>query len=159
MSTTGAADAMHVVFRVHGEIKVHHVRDPIHVDATRGNVGRHQHAHLPRFEVSQCLEALVLGTVRVERSTADVSILFQLLGHLVGTVLGASEDQHHLQLVVLGQQMLEQVHLQMTRHFIDMLGHRFSRIGTAADLHCLRRALELIGERLDLLRQRGGEQQ
>ena len=42
MGTTGAADAMHIVFRMHGKVKVHHVRDAVHIDASGGNIGGHQ---------------------------------------------------------------------------------------------------------------------
>ena len=36
----GASDAMDIILRVHWEIIVHHMRDPIHIDAARGDVGR-----------------------------------------------------------------------------------------------------------------------
>jgi hypothetical protein len=47
----------------------------------------------------------------------------------------------------------------MLRHFIDELRHGLGRIRTLADLHDLRRVLELMREAFDLLRQRGGEHQ
>ena len=45
----GASDAMDVILRVHREIVIHHVRDPIHIDAARGDIRGHQHAHRARI--------------------------------------------------------------------------------------------------------------
>ena len=36
----GASDAMDIILRVHREIIIHHMRDPIHIDAPRGDVSR-----------------------------------------------------------------------------------------------------------------------
>ena len=49
----GAADAMDVILRVHREIVVHHVRDAVHVNAARGDVRRHEHAHGAGLEILQ----------------------------------------------------------------------------------------------------------
>jgi hypothetical protein len=40
-----AADAMHVILRMHREIVIHHVRNAVHVNAAGRDVGRHQDAH------------------------------------------------------------------------------------------------------------------
>lgn len=48
---SGATDAMHVILHVHREIVIHHMRDAVHVDAPRGDVRRHEHAHCARLEI------------------------------------------------------------------------------------------------------------
>src|SRR5205814_6531816 len=47
----GAADAMDIILRVHREIIVHLMRDPIHIDTSRRNVRSHQHSHRARLEI------------------------------------------------------------------------------------------------------------
>ena len=44
--TAGPANAVSVVFGLHGQAEVEHVGDGRHVDATGGHVGRHQNLHL-----------------------------------------------------------------------------------------------------------------
>src|SRR4051812_11286131 len=39
---TGAADAVHIILRVHRKIKVHHMGNAIDIDAARGDVRGHQ---------------------------------------------------------------------------------------------------------------------
>ena len=45
MRPTGAANAMHIILGMHGEVIVHHVRNAIHINAACRDVGRNQHAH------------------------------------------------------------------------------------------------------------------
>src|SRR4029077_12277443 len=47
----GASDAMDVILRVHREVVVHHMRDPIHIDPSRRDVRSHQHSHRARLEI------------------------------------------------------------------------------------------------------------
>ena len=49
----GAADAMDIIFRVHREIVIHHMRNTVHVNAARRDVRRHQHAHRAGLEIFQ----------------------------------------------------------------------------------------------------------
>ena len=53
MGAAGPPDAMNVILRVHREIVIHHVRNPIDIDAARGNVGRDQNADGAGLEVLQ----------------------------------------------------------------------------------------------------------
>ena len=48
MGAAGAPDAMNVILRVHRKIVIHHVRNPIDVDAARGDIGRDQNADRAR---------------------------------------------------------------------------------------------------------------
>ena len=56
----GPADAMDVIFSVHREIEIHHVRNPVDINPARGDIGRHQNADRPRLEILQRAQALAL---------------------------------------------------------------------------------------------------
>src|SRR5688500_11022908 len=59
----GAADAMDVIFGVHREIVIHHVRNAVDVDAARGDVGGDEDAHSAGLEVLERAQALVLRAI------------------------------------------------------------------------------------------------
>ena len=63
---SGAADAVHVVLGVVGELEVDDHRQPLDVQAARRHVRGHQHAHLARLELLQGALALALGAVAVD---------------------------------------------------------------------------------------------
>ena len=65
--TPGAADAMHVVFRMGREIEIDDVRDAFDVDAARRDVGGYQHANRTALELAQRFQALILTSIRVQR--------------------------------------------------------------------------------------------
>ena len=46
-STTGAPDAVHIIFGIFRQVEVDDVRDSGHVDAACGNIGRDQQTHSP----------------------------------------------------------------------------------------------------------------
>ena len=60
---SGPPDAVNIIFRVHRKIEIHDVRNAVHVNPSRRNIGRHEHADLSRFEGFQGVQALVLGTI------------------------------------------------------------------------------------------------
>jgi len=60
IGATRAADAVDVIFRMHGEIVIHHMRDAVHVNSPRRNVRRHQHTHRAGFEILQRFQPLIL---------------------------------------------------------------------------------------------------
>src|SRR3546814_16661641 len=66
--------------------------DPRHVDAARGDVGRDEDAHLPRFERGERALALRLALVTVDRVRGD-AVAAEQLHHPIGTVLGSPEDE------------------------------------------------------------------
>src|SRR5262249_41840494 len=51
MRPARAADPVHIILRVHRKVVVHHVRDSIDIDASRGDVRGDKHAHRSRFEI------------------------------------------------------------------------------------------------------------
>jgi hypothetical protein len=86
---------MHVIFGGRWEVEIHHMRNSVHIDAPRGDVGRHQNPHNPALEFRQGPQALVLRAIGMEGRGADPCLL-QPSGDPVGTVLHPGEDQHHL---------------------------------------------------------------
>jgi len=56
----GPADAMNVILRVHREVVIDHVGNPIHVNSARGDVRGNKDSHCARLEILQCPEPLVL---------------------------------------------------------------------------------------------------
>ena len=98
----GAADAVDVALGLHRQVEVDDVRDAGDVDAAGGDVGRHQHAGPAGAEPVQRLLARGLALVAVQRLGLDARG-GQVLGHLVGAVLGAGEHDHARQRRVLQQ--------------------------------------------------------
>src|SRR3990167_2702397 len=91
--TTGAANAVHVVFGHIGQLVVHHVGQHVDVDATGGDVCGHQHLQVAGLELAQGLCAGALALVTVDGHGRD-ALLFQVLDQAVGAVLHAREHQH-----------------------------------------------------------------
>src|SRR5437762_9914936 len=67
----GAADAVHVVLREARRVVVHHQVDARHVDAARGDVGRHQHAHAAVAQPVERAGALLLVHLAVQRAGGE----------------------------------------------------------------------------------------
>src|SRR6202012_2011356 len=95
-----AAASVAIVFGHGGQVEVDDVGNPRHVDPARGDVSRHQHPGATGPELPQCLFALRLALVAVDGVDLDAGIL-QHAGNLVGAVLGAGEDDHPRQSVIL----------------------------------------------------------
>jgi hypothetical protein len=88
-----APDAVHIVFRVHGEVVVDDMRDAVDVDTPGSDVGSHQDSDFALFEVTQGAQPLALGAVRVQRGRRNV-LRVELFGQPVGSVFGAGKNQH-----------------------------------------------------------------
>src|SRR5205085_5440405 len=67
-------------------------RDPLNVDAARGNIGRYKNAIVAILKSGKCSIALSLCTIAVDRS-GGVSITFQFFGKTIRAVLSAREDR------------------------------------------------------------------
>jgi hypothetical protein len=72
-----ASNAMNIVFDVHWKIVVHHVRNAVHVNAARGDIGGHQNANRTGFEILQCFQALILRAIRMQCGGTN-AFLFQV---------------------------------------------------------------------------------
>ena len=88
----GAPDAVHVVIARGRYVVVDHVRDPRHVDPSRGDVGRHQRVDHAGLEVGERALTLALGLVAVHRDSRHPA-RSQPLDEPVGAALGAHEHE------------------------------------------------------------------
>jgi hypothetical protein len=84
----GAADAVHVILGVVRKIVVDDELDPLHVNAARGDVGRHEHAIFPVLEPVERLAALAERAVSVEFG-CGVAERAHRRGDLLCAMLGA----------------------------------------------------------------------
>ncbi|MCG3189580.1 MAG: hypothetical protein LKCHEGNO_02048 [Burkholderiaceae bacterium] len=152
-----AADAVHVVLGHVGDLEVHHVRQLVDVDAARRDVGGHQHAQLAALELGQRLGARALALVAVDRHRGDV-VAVEVLGELVGAVLGAREHQH-LVPVALRDQVRQQLLLALAAHRVHLLRHQLGRRVASRHLDQRRLVQQPVGQRLDVVAEGGREQQ
>ncbi len=83
---------MDIILRVHREIIVHHMRDPIHIDAARGDVRSDQHPHRAGFEILQRAQPLILGTIGMDGAGFDSAAL-QPARDLVRAMLGPRKNR------------------------------------------------------------------
>jgi hypothetical protein len=90
---SGPPDAVNIIFRVHGKIKIHNVRYAIHIDPSCRNIGGDEHAHISGFKGSQGVEALILGTIRMEGGRGNLRSC-QTLGDSIGAVFCSRENEH-----------------------------------------------------------------
>src|SRR5206468_3434781 len=91
-----ASDAMDIILRVHRKIVIHHVRDPIHIDSARGDVGGDEDTDRAGFEILQRPEPLVLRAIGMDSARLN-SAAFQTASDLVGAVLGPGENENRVE--------------------------------------------------------------
>ncbi len=91
----GAPDPVHIGIRLHGQIEIHHERDVLHIDATGGDVGRHQNIDLAAAVGLQGLLAGRLRFVAVD-GVGTQAFRIQLFGQIFSTVFGARENEAQL---------------------------------------------------------------
>jgi hypothetical protein len=92
----GASDAMDIILRVHREIVIHHMGDPIHIDAAGGDIGGDEHPHGARFEILQRAEPLVLRAIRMDGSRFNSAAL-QPTRNSVRSMLGPRKHQDRVE--------------------------------------------------------------
>ena len=91
-----ASDAMDIILRMHREIVVHHMRDPVHIDAAGGDVGRHQHPHRAGLEILQRAQPLILGTIGMDGAGFDSAAL-QPTRDPIGAVLRPGKNKNRIE--------------------------------------------------------------
>ena len=96
----GAADAVHVGLGVGGDVVVDDVADPLDVEAAGGDVGGDEDVELAVAQLVDGALALRLDDVAVDRGGREPAGP-QLLGELLGLLLGADEDDHPLEVLDL----------------------------------------------------------
>src|SRR5215212_5423595 len=114
-----AADAVDVGFGDVRQVVVDDVRDAVDVDAAGRDVGRDEHPAMPRLEAGKRPLALRLALVAVDRRRRDAARR-KRAHDLVGTVLGAGEDEDALDRR-LAQHGVEERRLLRRRHEHDAL--------------------------------------
>ena len=87
------ADAVHVAFRLVRQLVVDDMRNPRHIDASCGNIRGDENASLPAAERIERPYPGILRLVAVD-GLHGKSGLPEKLADLIGTMLGAREDQH-----------------------------------------------------------------
>ncbi len=83
----GAADAMHVVFRIIGQIEIEDMADIGNVQAARGHIGGDQHGNVAVVEIAHHFQTFVLRDVAgqgLRHEAIGGQRSFQHLGHALG---------------------------------------------------------------------------
>lgn len=70
-SSSGAADAVDVIFGIHWKIEIHHMRHAVDVNPARNDVGGDKHLDLAILEVLQRLRPLLLRAAGMQLRHTD----------------------------------------------------------------------------------------
>ena len=127
--TTGPTDTVHIRFRIGRHIKVHHVRDVLHIQAAGRDIGGDQQVGLLRAELRHHAVALILAQTTVQRIGTQTTChqCFTQLVHF-----GARTAEHNGAGRLLDVQHAgEGRHLVRARHNVGHLTHT----GRFADGH------------------------
>ena len=138
-----------------GRVDVDHELDVVHVHAAGGDVRGHEHAHVTVGERPEVAVAGALREVALQVHGGDAG-LAELLGHLLGAVLGARE--HHAPARAGGERLDEGLLVVRMghQHLVVHGGHR----GLGVVRRVQHRVLEeLLDQHVHAVVQRGGEQQ
>ena len=152
-----APDAVDVILVVVRNIVVEHRANVLHVDAAGGHIGGDQHAQTPHFEVAHHARADGLAHLAVQTGGGKAclrQVFHQLIHHAAGVA-----EHHRAPLPVALQQQVERLHLLRLRDVVEELLDGVQRALPAVDRHQLWIALEILRQRQDRGRHRGGEQQ
>src|SRR5713101_1566675 len=104
---------------MHREIVIHHMRDPIHIDAARGDVGGDEDTDRAGFEILQRTEPLVLRAIGMDSARLN-SAAFQTASDLVGAMLGPGKNKNSVEFWI-AQEMKQQRGLQVWANFVGKL--------------------------------------
>ena len=109
--TAGTTDAVHVGLGVVGDVVVDDQGDTLNVQATRSHVGCHEDVDAAVTQGVDGALTQLLGDITVNRCCRETACL-QLVGNLLGLLLGANEDDDAV--VVL--------HLEHAGHCVQLVG-------------------------------------
>ena len=154
----GAADAMDVSLGHVRQVEVDDVANAVDVDTAGGDVGGDQDAGAARAEGVQGVDALALAFVAVD-GRADNSCTIEGANDLVGSVLGAGEDQDAVHVLVVAQQFDQQGTLGAVVDVDDALGNFFHGGGLRGDADADRVLQQIAGKGANFLRHGGREEQ
>ena len=129
----------------------------VDVDAAGGDVGGHQHAHLPGLEAGEGAGAGPLALVAMDGGGGH-ALLAKAFGDAVGAVLGARKHEHLLP-IVAADQVAEQ--LRLARHVagVQHVLHRGGGAVLRGGLQLHRVVQQARGQLLDRGLKGGREQQ
>jgi len=94
-------NSVDVRFRLVGDVEVHDMADPFHVDSPGGDVGRDHDPVMADPESFEGADALALTPIAVDHRGGDLPV-GELPRQSVGPMLGASEHEH------AGHRLIEQ---------------------------------------------------
>src|SRR5690606_21848372 len=106
---TRTADAMHVIFRLHGQVIVESMADALHVDAAGSDISCYQNAQLAPLQQTQGAGTLTLIHVAMQRA-GSVALFRQISGQVICATLGGSKHNGLIQFAV-AQQVVKQAQL------------------------------------------------
>ncbi len=133
------------------------MRQLFNVETTGGDIGRHQHAQIAGFEISQRTGTRALTLVTVDRRAAN-AVFVQLLCQMVRAVFGTGEDQHLLP-VALPNHLRQQFPLAFFINKMHVLSDLLRGGIAARHFDFQRVAQQFFRKRFDLIREGCGEQQ
>jgi hypothetical protein len=153
----GAADAMHVRFRFVRQIVINDVRDAVDVDPAACDVGCDQHGNLVGREIVERALPRVLSLVAMDCFGPHAARV-EVSHDAIGAVLGAREHEHLLPVASgdqMGQELALAARVDGVSHLRDQIRRRVARrrLNDGGRIH------ERAGQRLNLVRGGGGEQQ
>ena len=156
-SAARAANAVHIVFGVEGDVEVEHRGHILDVQTARSHIGTHQQVNFALLEGFQRLEAFVLTLVAVQRCRLETFVL-QRTGQ-AGTTEFAVHKHKGLLHAALFQDLVQRMALAVFVDAVEMLLHgRSGRIG-ACHFNGDRVLQVAVGQALDFGRKRRRKQQ
>ena len=154
--TARAPDAVHVVFRLRGQIVVHDVVHLVDIDAAGEHIGCHQDVGRSGCEVLERVAALVLRAARMD-GLHRVPGALQAAARRVGAAARAGEHDDAL-VPPCGDRCAQEVGFEHLRHAHDALVDRVGGLALVRDFHHLGVAQERARNPFDRAVDGGGEQ-
>ena len=133
LRTTGAADAMHVIFGMLRHIVINDVTDTGDIETARGDVGCDHHFVLATLETFQRFDALALSAIRMQHRHGMLS-LFQFVSDPVGPMFRSRKNQRAVKVSAF-EKRHQEIELLFGRDRINRVGHGFSGRTANADFH------------------------
>src|SRR5262249_10269003 len=152
-----AADTMHVIFGGVRQFVIDDEREFFDIEATRGNIGRHERSYLALLEFLQRLHALGLGAVAVNGLSGN-SVLLYLACYAIGIALHAYEHQN-LPHVPAADKLHQRGAFAQRTNQIYLVRNQIGRGITRRDLDRNRRVEQLLRKPPRLLWKRSRKQQ
>ena len=123
---------MHIIFRFHRQIVVHHHSQALNVQAPCGHVGGNQKLDLARFDIVNHLEPLGLGQI-ADNKFAVIAVEPQPFGNNFGVPLGVAKNNGALRFFPF-QDAQQELHFFFRRHVVQDLLDFFHRNNFRRDL-------------------------